>query len=147
MSNDALYPFVAATRTYPLGSDIGGSSTLDYALTVNTGRRSLADRILRRLTTPRGGLFYAPAYGYNLQDCVGSSVPTGIVEQRTLEQVMSEEEVEDAECTATFDDSTGALGVAINVVDAEGPFELVITAAELTLSALIDGVELFNEAA
>lgn len=147
MAADDLYPFVAAKRTYPLGSDIGGSSTLDYALTVNTGRRSLADRILRRLTTPRGGLFYAPTYGYHLQDCVGSTAPPGVVEQRTLEQVMAEEEVENAECVAAFDESSGTLTVTINVVDAAGPFELVIKAADLTVSALLDGVELFNEAA
>lgn len=144
MALDDLYPFAAAPRVHALGSDIAGASTIDYALTVNTGRRSLADRILRRLSTPRGGLFYSPEYGYDLKSAIGSTVLPGDVEQRVLEQVQAEEEVADASCTATL--SNGTLTIILSVVDAQGPFDLVITATDLTVSALIEGVEIFNEA-
>lgn len=145
MGADALFPFRATTRQFELGSCIGGISTMDYALSKVTGRTALAHRILRRLTTPRGGLFYAPTYGYDLTELIGSSVPVSVVEQRVLEQVLAEEEVADARATATL--LNGTLSVEIQTVDAEGPFTLVLNASELTVSGLMDGVELFQEAA
>jgi hypothetical protein len=142
MGADALYPFRATTRQHALGTMIGGVDTIDYALTKVSGRTALAHRILRRLMTPRGGLFYAPTYGYDLGELIGSSVPVSVVEQRVNEQVLAEEEVSDARTDATL--ATGTLTVSIQVVDADGPFLLVMNASELTVSALIDGVEFFT---
>lgn len=144
MPKDDLYPFVQSARVYPLGTDIGGATELDFALTTVSGRTSLAHRLIRRLTTPRGGLWYAPNYGYDLSELVGSTVPPSVVEQRVVEQMLAEEEVADARATATFTASTGALTVEIQVVDADGPFELVLTSSELTFSALMDGVAIFE---
>lgn len=143
MASDDLFPFAAEARQYPLGTDIAGSTSLDYALSVVDGNTALAHRILRRLTTPRGGLFYAPDYGYNVADLIGSTVPPGVVEQRVVEQMLAEEEVEDADCEAVF--ATGELTLTMRVVVADGPFALVLTADDLTISALVDGVELFSE--
>lgn len=149
MASDVLYPFAVDSRVYPLGSDIAGVTSIDYALTTVSGRQALAEAILRRLFTPRGGLWYAPSYGYSIVGLIGSSVPPSIVEQQVLEQVLAEEEVEDASCTVTYTDANGgrSLAIAINVVDADGPFDLVLTASELTYQALLDGTEIFSEAA
>lgn len=144
MPKDDLYPFVQSARVYPLGTDIGGATELDYALTTVSGRTSLAHRLIRRLTTPRGGLWYAPNYGFDLSEQIGSTTPLSVVEQRVVEQMLAEEEVADARATATFTASTGALTVEIQVVDADGPFELVLTASELTFAALMDGVAIFE---
>jgi len=134
-----------APRAFPLGSDFAGVLSVDYALSTATGRRALANQILRRLTTPRGGLIGAPKYGYDLLSVIGSTVPPSAVEQRVLEQVLEEEEVEDASCSVSFDN--GRLTTDIAVVDGDGPFDLTIVASELTVQALIDGVEIFQEAA
>lgn len=142
MGADALFPFVAPSES-ELGSCIGGISTVDFALSKVTGRTALAHRIMRRLNTPRGGLFYAPDYGYDLTALIGSTESLSLVEQRVEEQVLAEEEVSDARAAVSL--STGTLTVDIQAVSAEGPFTLVISASDLTVSALLDGVELFKE--
>lgn len=143
-SGDAIFLRPGSARRYPLGSDIGGVTSIDYALSTVSGRLALAQAILRRLTTPRGGLVGAPSYGYDVATLLGSTVPASIIEQRVLEQVLLEEEVEDAGCTVTVD--AGSLSVDVAVVDADGPFDLTLAASELTVSALIDGVQIFQEA-
>lgn len=122
------------------GTDLSGITSLDWTLSTVGGRRALAHAILRRLTTPRGGLFYAPTYGYNVAELIGSTVPASVVEQRVLEQVLAEEEVEDARCTVTLTGTT--LRIEIHVAAADGPFDLVLTQDELTLEAFFDGEQL-----
>ena len=148
MASDILYPFAAEARQYELASDIGGVTSVDYALSTVSGRQALAEAILRRLTTRRGGLFYAPSYGFDVLGLIGSTVSASEVEQRVLEQALLEEEVEDATCTVTFADvgATRSITVELNITDAEGPFDLTLSASELTISALLGGTELFNEA-
>lgn len=143
-TSTSLFVRPGQQRAYPLGSDIGGVRSIDRTLSVVTGRQALAEAILRRLTTPLGGLIGAPSYGYDVATTIGSTVPVSVVEQRVLEQVLYEEEVEDARCSVVVDG--GSLTVAVSVVDADGPFELTLTADELTVSAFIDGVPLFEEA-
>jgi hypothetical protein len=119
-----------------LGSDISGVDDLDFALSVVSGRLALAQSILRRITSPRGSLLGSPAYGYSMFDTIGSSVPASVVEQRVLEQVLAEQEVEDARVTASL--VNGVLTVTIAVVDGDGPFTLTVSASELTAQAMID---------
>src|SRR5690606_12514352 len=122
------------------GSDISGITRLDWSLDIAEGRLALAQAIPRRLTTPRGGLFYDPTYGYNVTELIGSTVPASVVEQRVLEQVLAEEAVEDARCEVALNGIT--LRIEIYVVAAGGPFELVLNQNELTLEALLDGEQL-----
>ncbi len=138
--SDALYPFAISDREFPLGSDIGGVYRMDYAMSRVSGRRALAEAILRRLTTRKGGLFYAPTYGFSVADLIGASLPPGLIEQGVLEQVLSEEEVEDARCAVTV---TGeSIAVDIKVKDAEGPFTLTLSVdgdgPQLSIRALLD---------
>jgi hypothetical protein len=142
--NQALF-VVPGTRLTPLGSDLAGVTSLDYALTTATGRLALAQAILRRLTTPLGGLVGTPTYGYDVLALIGSTVPEQVIEESVLEQVLFEEEVEDASCAAARIDSS--LNLQINVIDSDGPFELTLTAEELTAAAFVDGVPIFQQAA
>ena len=122
------------------GTDLSGITSLDWTLSTVGGLRALAHAILRRLTTPRGGLFYAPTYGYNVAELIGSTVPASVVEQHVLEQVLAEEEVEDARCTVALTGTT--LRIEIHVVAADGPFDLVLTQDELTLEAFFNGEQI-----
>lgn len=129
-----------------LGSDIAGVFDLDTALSVVTGRTALAQQILRRLTTPRGGLPGTPTYGYDLESLIGANIIASVVEQRVEEQVLDEEEVRDASADVVFDARSSQLTVTINAVDSQGPFELVLSANELTFSAFIDDVLFLSKA-
>jgi hypothetical protein len=138
--------FVApGARLTPLGSDLAGVLSLDYALTTVIGRQALAQAILRRLTQARGGLVGSPAYGYDVTALIGATVPEQLIEQRVMEQVVAEEEVEDASCTATL--TRNQLRIEVSVIDADGPFELTLTADELTVEAFVDGFQIFQQAA
>jgi hypothetical protein len=119
-----------------LGSDISGITGLDWALSTVSGRLALAQAILRRLTSARGSLLGTPTYGYDLLQTIGSTVPRSVVEQRVLEQVMYEEEVEDASVTVNLENDR--LKVLINVTDGDGPFRLTVDADALTAQAMID---------
>ena len=125
-----------------LGSDISGVTDVDATLSVVTGNPSLAQAILRRLGTPRGGLLGKPTYGYDIAALIGSSVPVSVIEQRILEQVQAEEEVESVRAQVLFDASRGVLTVQLDIIASDGPFELTITQTALTVEALLDGVEL-----
>lgn len=130
-----------------LGSDISGITDVDASLSTVGGRLALAQRCLRRLSTKRGSLIGSPLYGFDLQSCIGSMMPVSVVNQRVGEQILLEPEVEDASVASTFDAVTGELVVEIEVVDADGPFDLTLTATNLTLTAIADGVVILPKAA
>lgn len=130
----------------PLGSDIAGVRSTTVSLSIVTGRVALAHAILRRLCTPRGGLFYDDEYGYDVLNAIGASAGPGIegqVEQGVLEQITAEEEVDDARVTATFTD--GLLRIEMLVTDGDGPFDLTLTVDQLTLTLLLDGNTVLSE--
>lgn len=123
-----------------LGTDFAGSDDLDPALTMQTDRRALADAIIRRLTTARGGLPDYPQYGFDVSSLIGSVVTPNAVAQRVLEQVRAEEEVEEASCDVTQSTDGTTLTITIKVVSSVGPFDLTIDVNDLEFSAIIPGV-------
>jgi hypothetical protein len=130
-----------------LGTDIGGVFDLDATLSTVSGRTALAQAILRRLSNRRGSLIGNSSYGYDLLGLIGSTEPASVVEQRTLEQVLLEEEVQDARVGVTTDD-VGGIEVAIDVVDGEGPFPMTIkVASDLKLEMFVEGELVLGRAA
>jgi len=127
-----------------LGSDIAGVFDISWGLLTSSDRTALAEALLRRLTTPRGGLIGVPTYGYDVQTLIGATVPASVIEQRVLEQLLLDERVVDADVTVTLDERTGVLRVAMTVHDSAGPFDLTLTVSQLTVQAFLDS-ELFAE--
>lgn len=126
-----------------LGSDFSGVSDLDWALSTVSGRTALAQAILRRLRTRPGELVTDVAYGYCVRDQIGATSNITEVSQGVLEQVVAEEEVQDADVDV---ESVGAtLRIKIYVVDSEGPFDLTLTSDGLTLEALINNSPFWSE--
>lgn len=119
-----------------LGSDFAGVFDISPTLAIATDRQALAEAIQGRLITPRGQLPEDRSYGYDLRLVIGSAMPISVIEQRVLEQVEAEEEVERASCSASM--SNGLVTVVLRVVDGEGPFTLTLTADELTVKALLE---------
>ena len=129
-----------------LGSDIAGVISIDYTLSVVDGKLALAHALLRRITTPRGGLIGDSTYGYNVHDLIGSAVPVSVIEQRVLEQMLAEEQVDDARCTVTR--SSDKIRIEINIVLSDASsFDLVLTDDTLTVEAFLDGQLILQEAA
>lgn len=130
-----------------LGTDFSGVTDLDASLSQVSGRLALAQRVLRRLSTERGSLVGSPTYGYDLASAIGSMLPVSVINQRVREQVLAEPEIEDARVSSTFEAKTGLLTVEITAVDADGPFDLVLSVTELTIEAIADGVVILPKAA
>lgn len=117
-----------------LGSDIAGVTDLDPALSIVTGRRALAEAIMRRLTSRKGSLPDDEDYGYDLRLLIGSAVTREQVEQGVRSQVFAEERVEDAEVTVTFIGET--IQVDLRITDGDGPFSLVLGVDALSVETL-----------
>ncbi len=126
-----------------LGSDFSGVSDLDWALSTATGRTALAQAILRRLRTRPGELVTDTTYGFCVRDQIGTNPNITAVSQGVLDQVVAEEEVQDADVDVTY--SNGTLTVKVYVVDSEGPFDLTLIATELTTEALINNSLFWSE--
>lgn len=62
-----------------LGRDIGAYPDLDWR--VREGVENLREVLLRRLTTPRGALWYAPNYGLDLRVYLNETITPEILEE------------------------------------------------------------------
>ncbi len=127
-----------------LGSDFAGVLDVDWALSTVDGELALGQAIMRRLTTPLGGLEDDPTYGYDIRDLIGAAVIPSIVEQRVLEQVLAEQEVQRA--TVQVTQNAESLFIDIRILTITGTASLTIAAASVdggtgpTFEALFNGL-------
>lgn len=124
-----------------LGSDFAGGTELDAALSLQSGQRALGDAIIRRLTTPRGGIPDFPAYGFDVGSLIGRTLTPNAIAQLVLEQVRAEEEVEEAALDVEQSDDGSTITLSIRVVAADGPFDLTLSIDDLGVTAIIPGEE------
>lgn len=121
-----------------LGTDVAVLLDADAHWSLATGRRNLALALARRLSTPRGGLFYDPMYGFDIR----AYLHMGVTEPELAmlgSQIEDECEKDDrvASATAKVTLSEGnRLEVALGILTAEGPFRLVLGVSELTVDIL-----------
>lgn len=121
------------------GVDIFGTPDLDPRFELVTGRRSLAQALARRLSTPKGGLFYAPDYGLDLRELVAEAFGPGDAERlgsRIAGELERDERVLAAAVEVAFDARTSRLRIAAQVSTAVGPFRLVLSADALSVQLL-----------
>ena len=120
-----------------LGTDFAGGLDLDPALSTQSDRRALADAIVRRLTTPRGGLPDHPQYGFDVSSLIGRTLERNRIAQRVLAQVRAEEEVQEAALNLTQSPDGTIITLELRVVDGAGPFPLAVSVSDLEVSAII----------
>ena len=123
-----------------LGVDVFAVTDLDPAFRLVSGRQAHAQAIARRLMTARGDLERIgddPDYGTDLRRFVGDDVGPRVVfeVQAAVEREALKDERTQA-CTAVATFAGGALTVAVRLVDAAGPFSLVLAVSDVTVSVL-----------
>lgn len=140
-----IAPLPAGTpgTTTTFGSDFAGVDDLDAnwsflensPTTPNVESLALAQAIARRLTTPRGGLFYDPNYGTDLRDFIGSSitVPTAISLIET--ECLKDERVETAKATITVLGETWTIKIECKA-NSGATFELTLSVDKVTVALL-----------
>jgi len=101
----------------------------------------LAEALLRRLGTPRGGLFYDLNYGFDLRNVLNASLSSVQVAQLQIaiaQECSKDPRVQSASATFALNNATGSATATIAIVSAAGPFTLVcsVTAISVTLLSL-----------
>lgn len=118
---------------------------LTFPSVMVSGFRVIAEAIVRRWSTPAGGLIDDPTYGYDITDAIGDDLDqNGIA---TIENALAAEAEKDERvlsCSATVTlDTTGKLTVVGLFTTAQGPFKLVASVqqigANLTLLQVTPG--------
>lgn len=136
-----------ATITDPttdLGTDINVVSDLAPVWGLASGPTNLINALLRRLTTPRGGLFYDPNYGFDVVALVNSAVtPVDVarIKAGVAAELQKDDRVQSANVQADFVFATKTLTLNIKITTADGPFDLVLSASAVTVDLLsVNGV-------
>ena len=118
-----------------LGSDFAGILDLTSGLTQVSGRTALIEAIGRRLTTPKGRLFYNLDYGHDVRQYLSAAVPpAGVIESAIAAECLEDERVEDVEVVVEL--LGDSLRIDVYLTDDAGPFRLTILVSELTVEIL-----------
>jgi phage baseplate assembly protein W len=127
-----------------LGSDFSGVNDLDFALTFLEGeeqeRLAFIQAIQRRLSTPRGALFYDPSYGLDIRTFLSDNLSTKVMQGIIAAEIRKDERVANSEVSVTQDP----------VVRGKYTVNMAITAIEgqefsLTFVMTSDKFEIIND--
>jgi len=111
-----------------------------------SGRRVRAERIARRLTTPRGSCIDAPNDGIDLRDELSTSVDADgralfLLSSKIRNEVVRDEEVLDARvlsATVTGSANNLTLTVELQVVDGDGVFSMTLKVSDVTVALITE---------
>lgn len=122
-----------------LGVDWLGMNDLDFSGELVEGILCLAQDVVHRLSTPRGGLFYDETWGLDLR----AYLEEGLTAQRLAaipsevsSEVEKDERVKAATVTASFNQPAELLVITIALQTALGPFTLVLAIDKLNVTLL-----------
>lgn len=121
-----------------LGIDFDLGTDLSPTLGLVSGRKCLAQAILRRLSTQRGKLERHPTYGLDLpsylNDTLSPETLLGL-QQGIKAQCLEDERVSRAD--VSVEDLPGRrLRVRIDLTDGAGPFRLTLSVSSLSVALL-----------
>ena len=113
------------------GSDLSCTLDLDPRCVVVTGRRLLAEAIVRRWITPRGGLIDDPNYGTDVTAYLNDDVtPRDIAALQTAMSQEAEKDERVNSCDISIaipPHGTGVYTITAQIHDNDGPFTLVVS--------------------
>jgi hypothetical protein len=122
-----------------LGTDVSATTGLDPNFTLVTGTRSLAEAALRRLTTQRGTLFYAPNYGTDVREALLARLDADGLRswrKRIEGELQKDDRVRIVRANLSFSQASGVLTIGVSGVTGEGPFAFTIAASALSADLL-----------
>jgi hypothetical protein len=125
-----------------LGTDVFCIDDIDPAFAVVSGSTAVAQAIARRFDTPRGGLHYDGEYGYDLVEWMNREITdadTFRIGLAVEAEALKDERVLAAEASATYDASTETLSIVLRGACSSGPFQLVMSVDDVTVTILRAG--------
>ena len=123
---------------FSLGLTLSCNGDLTPGMRTVEGRQVLMDALRNRLSMSRGGLWYAPNYGTNLCDFVNGAFTAYAIEQSAESECLKDERVESVSASAVQTNRKRVM-LTLRITDAQGPFEMVLTITDLTVSMLLKG--------
>jgi len=125
-----------------LGVDFACVTDLDADLSLVDGQTALLQSCARRITTPRGGLFYDANYGIDVRDFLKQSGFSETQAARIIEQeLLKDERMLNAVAAVTLNQIDETVTINIEIESDAGPFTLTITVTNLTVELLASDVE------
>lgn len=122
------------------GEDFGGVDDIDANLSIVTGLTALTQALARRLSTPRGSLFYDSEYGTDIRQWQDAGAPS----DREIEQLVERECLKDERVDRVRVVSTRVgenLTIQIAGAGDAGPFDFTLFASALTVELLSEQME------
>lgn len=114
-----------------LGRDISVFPDLGKRFRIVSGRRCLAEDLLKRITTPRGKLHYAPDYGIDVRDFLNDAITADklkTIRAAIVAECAKDERVLSVVASVTFDETTRRLTIQLAVATVDGSFKLIVAA-------------------
>lgn len=124
--------------TAELGTDLSCLEDLTDDCAMTDGRVGLAQSVVRRYLTPRGGLLGDPDYGTCLEDYLNddmSATDLAALFAAAEAEALKDERVVAANVTGSLD-SLGVLTITVLLTDADGPFRLVLAVSAVSTTVL-----------
>ena len=128
---------VANGAAINFGQTWSGVTDLTMPSVMVSGNRAIAEMLVKRYTTPRGRLLSDPNFGLDLTQYLNAPLTSGQLSQLASQcnkEATKDERVLSAQINLTF--VLGTLTVSGTIQTANGPFQLVISIAQLTVALL-----------
>lgn len=87
-----------------------------------TGRLAHAQRLARRLVTPRGRFKFWPNFGTDMRQFINSKTPASAIARAAAAECLKDEQTESVTVEVLPLDGATGFTLQIEVTDAEGPF-------------------------
>lgn len=122
-----------------IGTDISAIPDLDPSFTLRSGKEVLGEALVRRLTTARGSLAYAPNYGIDIRDYLNRAFDNRLLARLRSymeAELRRDERVAEVSVTLSYTAATQTIAASIEVVSAEGPFRLTLGVSQTSVELL-----------
>ena len=122
-----------------LGVDVDCLNDISPKFALTSGLDNLLKALCRRLSTPHGGLFYAPDYGYDLMQFVNADVSSDLLQEiraGVRAECLKDERVSDCYVTVSYDPGTTTIRVVVSVSSKSGTGRLVANIGQVSVEFL-----------
>lgn len=121
--------------------DVNGNVDITPGMLESTGRAVLAERLVRRQTTPLGSVQGSPNDCFDIRDWMSKEFDPKTISQ--LRGTIRQELLKDVGCldvdvTMTYDVAAKKLTIKEQITSSSGPFTLTLAVTALTLDILLE---------
>lgn len=129
---------MTATNLSDFGVDIAGFQYLSPVCGLASGRLNLCYAIARRLTTPAGALDDHPEYGFDIRALLNDdfTAPKLSAARASIQAQCEQDERVQAATVSISLPETGVMTITIQLEDAIGPFDLVMSVNQVSAAIL-----------